>query len=56
MRAAGGRPHWGKRHTLTAPQVFDLYPDAARFVAVRNRVDPNGKFTNAHLTELFALQ
>jgi FAD-linked oxidoreductase len=55
LRAAGGRPHWGKRHTLTARDVFTLYPRAERFLAVRKQVDPTGKFTNAHLTELFAL-
>jgi FAD-linked oxidoreductase len=55
LRAAGGRPHWAKRHTLSARDVFALYPQAARFVKVRDRVDPDGKFTNPHLAELFAL-
>lgn len=55
LRAAGGRPHWGKRHTLTARDVFALYPQAERFLAVRQQIDPTGKFTNAHLAELFAL-
>ena len=55
LRAAGGRPHWAKRHTLSATDVFALYPQAQRFVAVRNHIDPAGKFTNAHLAELFSL-
>jgi FAD-linked oxidoreductase len=53
LRAAGGRPHWAKRHTLTARDVFALYPHAERFLAVRKQFDPTGKFTNPHLTELF---
>jgi FAD-linked oxidoreductase len=50
----GGRPHWAKRHTLTSADVVRLYPDAARWGAVRKRVDPSGKFLNAHLRELLA--
>jgi FAD-linked oxidoreductase len=55
FRANGGRPHWAKRHTLTARDVFELYPNAERFCAVRAQVDPGAKFTNAHLAELFGI-
>ena len=54
FQAAGGRPHWAKRHTLASADVLRLYPDAPRWGAVRKRVDPAGKFLNAHLAELFA--
>ena len=54
FRAAGGRPHWAKRHTLTRADVDALYPMAERFRAVRRRVDPTGKFLNGHLRELFS--
>ncbi|MDX2234143.1 MAG: D-arabinono-1,4-lactone oxidase [Hyphomonadaceae bacterium] len=53
LRAHGGRPHWGKRHTLNAADVRALYPMADRFCAVRAEVDPAGKFLNAHLGALF---
>lgn len=53
FRAAGGRPHWGKRHTLDRAMVRDLYPDAERFEAIRRAHDPEAKFLNAHLAELF---
>jgi FAD/FMN-containing dehydrogenase len=53
FRANGGRPHWAKRHTLTRADVDALYPKAERFREVRRRVDPGGKFLNAHLRELF---
>jgi len=52
--AAGGRPHWAKRHTLTSEDVVRLYPMARRWGSVRHRVDPSGKFLNAHLRQLFA--
>ena len=52
--AAGGRPHWAKRHTLGGDDVPRLYPMAARWGEVRRRVDPAGKFMNAHLRDLFA--
>jgi FAD/FMN-containing dehydrogenase len=53
FRAAGGRPHWAKRHTMTARDVDALYPDAARFRAVRDAHDPAAKFANTHLSALF---
>jgi len=55
FRAHGGRPHWAKRHTLSAEEVFELYPLAQRFCAVRAEVDPRAKFANAHLQQLFAI-
>ncbi len=56
FRAHGGRPHWAKRHTLTAQDVDALYPDAAKFKAVRAEVDPGAKFANAHLMQTFAIE
>lgn len=53
FRAAGGRPHWAKRHSLAAADVTRLYPMAERWGEVRKRVDPTGKFLNPHLRELF---
>ena len=53
FRAHGGRPHWAKRHTLDAGDIDVLYPNAARFRAVRAEYDPTAKFANAHLAALF---
>lgn len=53
FRAAGGRPHWAKRHTLTRDEVTSLYPMAERFREVRRAADPDGKFLNPHLADLF---
>jgi len=55
FQAGGGRPHWAKRHTLTAADVHRLYPRTGEFLKVRAEVDPDQKFANPHLTELFGL-
>ncbi len=49
----GGRPHWGKIHTLSADRLRDLYPEWDRFQAIREQLDPKGRFLNAHLREVF---
>lgn len=55
FQAGQGRPHWAKRHTLTAADVHRLYPKTPDFLAVRQAVDPQAKFANPHLTELFGI-
>jgi L-gulonolactone oxidase len=48
MSSYGGRPHWGKRHFLTAADLKDRYPDWDFFQAVRERIDRDGLFANAY--------
>jgi FAD/FMN-containing dehydrogenase len=48
----GGRPHWGKFHTLEARELRDLYPNWDNFLKIRSRLDPSGKFTNPYLRVL----
>lgn len=51
----GGRPHWGKLHSLDAARLAELYPrwdDARR---VRERLDPQGRMLNDHLRTLLVL-
>jgi FAD-linked oxidoreductase len=55
FRAAGGRPHWAKRHTLTTADVHRLYPRTADFLRARATADPGLKFANSHMCELFGL-
>ncbi|WP_331373047.1 D-arabinono-1,4-lactone oxidase [Sinorhizobium chiapasense] len=54
LRQYGSRPHWGKMHFLGAEDVTALYPRAGDFRALRARVDPEGRFLNDHLRQLFA--
>jgi L-gulono-1,4-lactone dehydrogenase len=47
MREWGGRPHWGKRSFLSAAELAPRYPRWADFAAIRERLDPDGRFVNA---------
>lgn len=50
----GGRPHWGKLHTLDAERLAKLYPNHWQdFQEVRRQLDPKGKLMNKHLKEIF---
>lgn len=51
--AAGGRPHWGKMHSLTAPQLSRLYPKYDDFAELREQWDPKGRFLTAPLATMF---
>jgi FAD-linked oxidoreductase len=46
---AGGRPHWGKMHSLDAARLAALYPRFEDFLRVRRECDPSGVFANAYL-------
>jgi FAD-linked oxidoreductase len=50
--AVGGRPHWGKLHTRGPDYLASVYPRYADFVALRDKLDPNRRFTNAYLTQI----
>jgi FAD-linked oxidoreductase len=47
-RKAGGRPHWGKLHGLSAAELRPLYPRFDDALAVRDRLDPERVFANAY--------
>ncbi|GAA3149547.1 L-gulonolactone oxidase [Kribbella aluminosa] len=49
----GGRPHWGKLHTLTATDLRARYPRFDDFLAVRDRLDPHRTFENAYTRQVF---
>lgn len=49
MVAHGGRPHWGKMHTLDAARLRERYPRFEDFTALRDRLDPDRMFQNAYL-------
>jgi FAD/FMN-containing dehydrogenase len=46
MAGYGGRPHWGKLHFLSAEGLRPRYPGWDRALAVRDRLDPEGRFAN----------
>jgi len=49
MLRHGGRPHWGKMHTLDAAQLRERYPRFDDFRALRDRLDPSRMFRNPYL-------
>ncbi len=55
FRRYGGRPHWGKLHTLAADDLRELYPKWDTFCDVRKRVDQEGRMLNPFLKRLFGV-
>ena len=51
----GGRPHWGKVHSLKAAQLSRLYPRWSDFLALREKMDPSGRFLTPYLRGLFGV-
>lgn len=49
----GGRPHWGKIHSLGYEELAELYPRYDDFAEIRQSLDPNGRMLNDHLRKLF---
>lgn len=52
FRRHGGRPHWGKMHSLEARELSRLYPRWNDFCRIRDEQDPEGRFLNSHLSSL----
>jgi L-gulonolactone oxidase len=52
----GGHPHWGKRHSLAARQLANLYLRWNDFLVLRERMDPAGRFLTSYLRTLFGFE
>ena len=55
FRSLGGRPHWGKEHSLQAADLAQLYPKFSDFTRVRQTADPEGRFLNPYLRGLLGI-
>ncbi len=53
FRKYGGRPHWGKLHSLKRADFRKLYPRFDDFAALRKTLDPTGRMLNPFLEALF---
>jgi L-gulono-1,4-lactone dehydrogenase len=49
----GGRPHWGKMHTRDAAYLGEAYPRFADFLRIRDELDPDRRFANPYLEQVF---
>ncbi len=52
MLSFGGRPHWGKMHTLDASILRERYARFDDFLALRDRLDPERRFQNDYLARV----
>ena len=55
FRRHGGRPHWGKLNSLRGRDFATLYPRWKEFLEMRREMDPDGRFLNAYLRNIFTL-
>ena len=53
FRRHGGRPHWGKLHSLKARDFAQLYPHWKDAGEVRRALDPQGRMLNDYLKGVF---
>lgn len=53
LRKYHGRPHWGKLNTMTAQDLKGHYKNWQAFKDIRQQYDPNGKFLNSYLEQIF---
>ncbi|RBP67116.1 FAD-linked oxidoreductase [Brevibacterium sanguinis] len=52
-RSHGGRPHWGKMHTLGPEELREIYPRFDEFRSLRDALDPRATFGNRYTDSLF---
>jgi L-gulono-1,4-lactone dehydrogenase len=52
LRAAGGRPHWGKVHTRARADLEPAYERFEDFLKLRDRLDPQRVFANPYLERI----
>jgi L-gulonolactone oxidase len=51
----GGRPHWGKMHTLDHEYMKSQYPRIDDFLNRRDHYDPQRMFTNDYVQRVFGI-
>lgn len=56
MRTHEGRPHWGKLHFRTAPDLAPAYPLFDEFLQLRKRLDPTRVFANEYTDRVLGVE
>lgn len=52
FRQFGGRPHWGKLHSMNHAALSAEYPKMKDFNRIRRELDPDGRFMSPYLRTL----
>lgn len=52
FRKFGGRPHWGKLHTMNHQELAAAYPRLKDFNRIRQELDPGDRFLSPYLRSL----
>ncbi|MDP6945468.1 MAG: D-arabinono-1,4-lactone oxidase [Myxococcota bacterium] len=53
MVSLGGRPHWGKAVGANRPTLEAALPELTAFDTIRQRLDPDGRFVNRFVAQVF---
>lgn len=53
MKKYDSRPHWGKINWYDKENIYELYPEAAKFNEIRKQMDPNGVFLTKYFKNVF---
>jgi FAD-linked oxidoreductase len=56
FRRRAGRPHWGKMHNLTAPDLAACYPRFRDAMEVRRDLDPDNRFVSPYMARLLGIE
>ncbi|MFT4714628.1 MAG: FAD/FMN-containing dehydrogenase [Candidatus Azotimanducaceae bacterium] len=56
FRAYKGRPHWGKVHSFEASELSKSISGFDRFCEIRQDLDPEGRFLNSFLSNIFGVR
>ncbi len=55
LKKHGGRPHWGKLHSLREKDFAVLYPQWQDVKKIRQQLDPQGKLVNPYLKKVWGI-